>query len=228
MQITDEMLYQCAPQAREIWLEVLPQQDEIPFFTCSNLFQRKMNRLLRQQRRSPQTNRVLHNMKRIVAVFLIAVTITFAGLMTVEAVRRKVVDFVVHIYHELTQYEYSSDKEAAALPELRFDYLPAGMELVADEAHADFGRYILWKSDSGQYLDLNCIAVSKYSAGKLIIDTEDAQVTTHIIKGREVTFVLKDGTYIIRWADEIAHYTIQSDLDLPELLAFIDGLSAQP
>lgn len=228
MQITDELLYQHASQARDLWLDTLPQQDEIPAFTCSNRFQRRMNRLLRQQRRSPKGNRILHDMKRIIAAFLIVVTITFAGLMTVEAVRQKVIELVVHVYHELTQYEYSSDKDVAVLPELHFDYLPAGMELVSDETHADFGRYILWKSDSGQYLDVECVAAATYSTGTLVIDTEDAQVTTHIIKGREVTFVLKDGTYIIRWADEIAHYTIQSDLDLPELLAFIDGLSAQP
>lgn len=228
MQITDEMLYQYAPQAREIWLDTLPQKDEISLFTCSGRFRRKMERLLRQQRRSPQANRALHNLKRIVAVFLIAVTITFAGLMTVEAVRQKVIEFVVHVYHELTQYEYSSDKEAAALPELRFDYLPAGMEFVTDETHTDFWRHILWENGSGQYLNLRCVAASKNSSDTLIVDTEDAQTSTCIIQGHETTILMKNGTTTILWVDEVAHYTIQSDLELSELQAFINGLVTEP
>lgn len=228
MQVTDELLYRYSAQARDIWLASLPQKDEVPAFSCSKRFQRRMNALLYQQSRSPRVTRFLRDMKRIVAIFLIAVTIAFAGLMTVEAVRQKVIDFVVHVYHELTQYEYSSDKEVAALPEISFGYLPEGMELVSDETHADFGRYILWNSDSGQYLDIECVTAATCSTGTLIIDTEDAQVTTRVIQGREVTIVLKDKAYIIIWTDETAHYTLQSDLDLSELQAFIEGLSTQP
>jgi len=228
MQITDELLYQYAPQAREIWLDVLPQQDEIPSFTCSNLFQRKMNRLLRQQRRSPQTNRVLHNMKRIVAVFLIAVTITFAGLMTVEAVRQKVIEFVVHVYHELTQYEYSSDKETAALPEIHFGYLPEGMEVVLDKIPLDHFRSLHCENGSGQYLDLEIDAISQDKVGTQILDTEGSQVSSCIVQGCEATVVSKDGTHIIIWADGNALYTIQSNLSLSEVEAVLGELFIQP
>lgn len=228
MQITDDVLYQHAAQAREIWLDALPQRDEIPNFSCSKQFQRKMDRLLRQQRRSPQVNRILHNMKRIAAVLLIAVTISFAGLMTVEASREKVMEVVVHIYHELTRYEYSSDAEAAALPEFQFDYLPEGMGLVSDETPFDHIRNICWEDGAGHYLNLNVAALSKDSAGTMIIDTENAQVTTCVMRGIEVTVVSKEGRNTLVWVDENVHYTTSGNVPLSELEAFFNGLSSQP
>lgn len=228
MQITDEMLYQHAAQSRELWLDTLPQQDEIPAFTCSNRFQRKMNRLLRQQCRSPKVNRILRDMKRIVAVFLIAVTITFAGLMTVEAVRQKVIEFVVHIYHEMTRYDYTSDTETTELPEVQFGYLPEGMNLVTDEMETDTVRNLQFENTSGQYLDLMAIATTNDGTDTQIINTEDAQMTIWTIRGAEMTVVSKNGTNIILWVDENIHYTIQSDLSLTELKLIVEGLATHP
>ena len=228
MQITDEMLYQHASQARDLWLDTLPQRDEIPDFPCSKQFQRKMDRLLRRQRRSPQVNRILHSMKRIVAGLLIAVTITFAVLMTVEAFREKVIEVVVHIYHELTRYDYSSDKDVAVLPEFHFDYLPEGMALVMDERASDHVRNLQFENTSGQYLDLMATATTNDGTDTQIINTEEAQMTTWTIRGAEMTVVSKDGTNIILWVDENNHYTIQSDLSLTELKFIVEGLSTHP
>lgn len=228
MQITDEMLYQHAEKAREIWLDALPQQDEIPAFPCSKSFQRKMSRLLRQQRRSLQANRILHNMKRIVAAVLIVVTVTFAGLMTVEAIRENVIEVVVHIYHELTQYDYSSDAEAAALPEIQFGYLPEGMELVSDEASFDSVRYIHCENRSGKCMDLYIDAVTQSTAMSWIVDTEDAQVVTRILNGIEVTFISKKDRQIAMWTNQNISYVIQSNLELSEIEAILDGLYIFP
>ena len=228
MQITDEMLYQHAAQAREIWLDALPQKEEIPAFSCSKQFQRKMGRLLRQQRRSPRFNRFLRDMKRIVAVFLIALTITFAGLMTVEATREKIIEVVVHIYHELTRYEYSSDAETAELPEIQFGYLPAGMELVSDELSFDSVRHIHCEDSSGKYIDLHMDAVDQSTALSWIVDTEEAEVVTHIVNGTEVTFISKNSRQIAIWTDQNVSYVMQSNLELSEIDAILENLCIDP
>ena len=228
MQITDEMLYQHAAQAREIWLDALPQKEEIPAFSCSKQFQRKMGRLLRQQRRSPRFNRFLRDMKRIVAVFLIALTITFAGLMTVEATREKIIEVVVHIYHELTRYEYSSDAETAELPEIQFGYLPAGMELVSNELPFGSVRHIHCEDSSGKYIDLDIDAVTQSTALSWVVDTEDAEVMTRIVNGTEVTFISKNSRQIAAWTDQNVSYVMQSNLERPVIDAILENLCIGP
>ncbi len=224
MQITDEMLYQHASQAREIWLNTLPQKDEIPAIACSNRFQWKMNRLLRQQRRSPRTSRVLHNMKRIAAAFLIVATITFAGLMTVEAVRQKVIDFVVHVYHEFTEYRFSSSGEAATLPEIRFGYLPEGMEVVTDEFPTQFARHIQFEDGLGHYLLFRVSTFSQHSSGTITVDTEDAEITTCCLRGIEMTVIMKNGWTVILWTEEDAVFTVDGNLELSALEQVVNGL----
>lgn len=224
MQITDEMLYQHAAQAREIWLDALPQKEEIPAFSCSKSFQRKMGRLLRQQRRPPQVNRILYGMKKIVAVLLIAVTITFAGLMTVEAFREKIIEVVAHIYHELTRYDYTSYTETTKLPEVQFGYLPTGMELVSDETSFDSVRHIHCENGSGEYIDLDIDGISQDTAMSWVVDTEDAEVMTRIMNGGEVTFISKRDRKIAMWTDQNVSYVMQSNLELSEIEAILDGL----
>ena len=47
MKISDKMLRQNAAQAREQWLNTLPQKDEIPDYSVSPAFQENMDRLAR-------------------------------------------------------------------------------------------------------------------------------------------------------------------------------------
>ncbi len=228
MQITDEMLFQHAAQAREIWLDTLPQKDDIPVFSCSRSFQRKMDRLLHKQSRSSQASRLLHNMKKFVAVLLITITIAFAAMMTVEAFREKVIEVVVHIYHELTLFEYSSDKIAASLPEIQFGYLPEGLELVSDETSFDSVRHIHCENSSGEYIDLDIDGISKNTALSWVVDTEDAEVMTRILNGTEVTFISKKDRQIAVWTDQNISYVLQSNLAFSEIESILNYLIIVP
>ena len=64
MKITDDMLYHHAEAAREKWLsETLPPQ--IPEHKFSGKFDRKMRKLIREQRHSAQFNRHIKLLQRI-------------------------------------------------------------------------------------------------------------------------------------------------------------------
>lgn len=71
MQITDDMLYQHAPEVRDLWLSTLPSDADIPEHKFSRRFERKMKRLIREQRRSPQVNRVIRGLRRVAAIILV-------------------------------------------------------------------------------------------------------------------------------------------------------------
>ena len=135
MHITDEMLFEHAADARNIWLNTLPRDDEIPEFRCSHRFERKMQKLLKEQRRTPKVNRLLRYMRQTVAAILAVAIISFCGLMTVEAYREKVIEIVVRVFNELTDYRFVSHSNKAdeiILPELSFGYIPEGMCEIAN------------------------------------------------------------------------------------------------
>lgn len=68
MKITDDMLYHHAEAAREKWLsETLPPQ--IPEHEFSWKFDRKMRKLIREQRHSAQFNRHIKLLQRIPQFF---------------------------------------------------------------------------------------------------------------------------------------------------------------
>ena len=150
MKITDEMLFEHAAEARDIWLSTLPDDEDIPDIPTSKKFEKKMQKLIKEQRRTPKTNKILRYMKQTVAAVLAVAILSFGGLMTVEAYREKVVEIVVHVFHELTDYRFASEKSEVGevvLPEISFGYVPEGMEEITDNVFADNSRYIVYVVD---------------------------------------------------------------------------------
>ena len=126
MKLTDDLLFQHAAEARNIYLSTLPAPEELPPVCCSKAFERNMQKLIKEQRRSPKINKMLRVMKRTAAAVLVIATVSFCGLMTVEAYRAKVIEFVVQVFNELTQYRFSSnvsDADNIVLPEISFGYI---------------------------------------------------------------------------------------------------------
>lgn len=66
MKITDEMLFDHAAEARNIWLDTLPSDESLPAAPFSKSFERKMRKLIKQQRRTSRTNQILRYMKHTV------------------------------------------------------------------------------------------------------------------------------------------------------------------
>ena len=229
MKISDKMLRRNAAQAREQWLNTLPQKDEIPDYSISPAFQENMDRLLRKGRRVEKRKTFLRSFGRIAAVLLLVVTVSFAGLMTVSAsVREKVLQVVSQVFSDHTQYNYSGSQEDAALPELQLDALPEGFKVLSDEQLEQQSRQLHCENDSGNYLDIDISVLPANGFGTHLIDTEKAQVSVQVLQGIEVTVVSKNGWNILFWTEDSAVFTVESNLKLPELTLFIEKIIEKP
>ena len=124
----DELLDRYAPEAGELWLSALP--DPAPEHEFSPKFRRKVEKLLRRQRRSPAVNAALRYGRRAAAFALVFLTLSFSCLMTVNAAfRERVIQAVVQVFQDFTEFVYTSDSSAVGKPgNLVFTYLPEGME----------------------------------------------------------------------------------------------------
>lgn len=220
MYITDEMLFDHAAEARDIWLSILPNDDEIPEFQCSKSFERKMQKLIKEQRRTPKTNKILRYMKQTVAAVLAVAVISFCGLMTVEAYREKVIEIVIHVFNELTDYRFASnstDADEIVLPELSFEYIPDGMKKSDDRTTANNRRYILYEDNTGRFFELTQRAVSADGDYGTILDTEDAIYVVDIINGNEAFFNTKDGNSSIVWTFDNTIYRLYGNIEISAL-----------
>lgn len=97
----DQLLEQYGAAAGERWLEEnMPA--ELPEHTFSQKFQRRMNKLLRRQLRSPGTRAALAYVRRAAVFVLAFVVLSFSVRMTVDAAfRKQVLQAVVQIFPTL-------------------------------------------------------------------------------------------------------------------------------
>lgn len=234
IQITDELLSQHAMEARDLWLRSFPDGADIPERQFSKRFERRMKRLLREQRRSPRTNQALRTFRRAAAILLAAGALSFSGLMTGEAYREKMVEVIAHVFHDLTEYRFvleesehrhgmeeAGEGPLTELPEMTFAYIPDGMEKVEDTAR-DMSRYILYEAEDGSFFELRQdLIIGSYQR---ILDTEDAVVEEFYVGDSEAVFQMKNDTSIIFWVNDNILYTLYGTIDPAELKYIAENL----
>lgn len=221
MKITDEMLFERAAEARDIWLSTLPADEDIPEIPTSKTFEKRMQKLIKEQRRTPKTNKILRYMKQTVAAVLAVAILSFGGLMTVEAYREKVIEIVVHVFHELTDYRFASDSHESSdivLPEITFGFVPDGMSEVENRITGNNRRFIAYGDNSGKFFEFTQRVVGSDGEYNTILDTEDSAYEKTIINGNEAYYNVKDGDCSIFWTENSIVYNLFGNLDENELI----------
>jgi len=214
----DSLLYEHAPRARELWLSTLPDRDDVPEHTFSRRFERRMAQLLRRQRRSPRMNQTLLVLKRTVAAVLVLLSVSFAGLMTVEAFRERVIQMVVQVFEELTDFRFNSTTdEATTVPDISFAYLPDGMNMITCETFNNLHSWYLYEDTNGYYFDLRQSVITKNTWSNKILDTQGAITENWILRGNEVTCATKNGEHTLLWSEGNILFTLSGNITLEEL-----------
>lgn len=227
MEITDELLYAHAAAARDLWLSTLPKDEDLPPFIPSPRFERKMKRLLAQQRRSPQANQAIRYAKRTAVAAMVVLAVSFGGLMTVEAHREKVVEFVTHVFHELTDFRFvkeAPDTGKVTLPDVTFGYVPKGFELTEDSMETATRRHFEYKNASGEFFRLSQQGITADGDYRTILDTEDAQTYPVTVNGNEGVFNTKNGYSSVLWSDGPVVYHLRGTIEPEELRAIAENL----
>lgn len=217
MIISDEILYAYAPAARDIWLSTTPQKEQVPEHRFSAGFERRMTKLLKVQRRSQSANPVMQRILQNVAVLLVAVAIMFSAAMTVDAFRERVIEVVVHVFNELTDYRFTSHKTSdIPFAEANIGYVPHGMMKTYEE-FMDGHAYVLYENSDGEFFELTKEQVLPGDSYQVVLDTELSEYEVINIRGNPYYCNEKNGDCIILWYDETSVYTLYSNLRLEEL-----------
>lgn len=233
MKITDEMLFDHAAEARDIWLDTLPSDENLPAAPFSKSFERKMRKLIKQQRRTPRTNQILRYLKHTAAAVLVIAVFTFGGLMTVEAYREKVIEIVIQVFEEFTQYRFSSsdseqaDREPLELPEIQFGYIPEGMQETENSTNPTGRLQITYEDNQNYFFEFSVMQIVNGDYD-MILDTENSDYYEGTINGCEAYFNTKNGDSSIMWIDENIVYDLYGNIDMSELKAVAENIKISP
>lgn len=226
MKLSEEMLYEHARKAEELWLNSLPSDDKIPEHRFSNKFERKMRKLIRSQRRSPGLNQFLSASKRIAVIALAILTVSFSCLMCVEAYREKFIEVITEIFEELTQFSFSSSRtEKTELGEITLEYLPDGMLEVYRECNSKTHNQSIYFEDIESRrigIDQDIMVDGKQST--MILDTEDADVSMIDFNGYEATLIVKGEHTILMWEDDVSVILVSGDFPPDEIIRVASGI----
>lgn len=219
----DGLLDRYAPEAGELWLSALPEQ--APEHEFSPKFRRKVEKLLRRQRRSPAVNAALRYGRRAAAFALVFLTLSFSCLMTVDAAfRERVIQAVVQVFQDFTEFIYTSDSSAVGKPgNLVFTYLPEGMEVQVREQD-ELGFYVYMEDLEGEFIELDQSLVENENSMTLLLDTENAVVTDFVIRGVSALGIEKGLDHTIHWTEGSFVYTLSGTVSMEELKLIAEGI----
>ena len=141
MKITDEMLYQHAAEARDIWLSTLPSDDELPEHQFSDAFMASFETMKKQEKVQRRKKRRAP-LRRVAAIFL-AVLIgsgTWLGV-DVEA-RAAVIGWFREFVGDSVVYNYVGEVPECEISTYHCSWLPEGMEAMEVDASDTSGLVV--------------------------------------------------------------------------------------
>lgn len=226
MKITEEMLYEHAPKAEELWRSLLPSEDELPEHEFSKKFERQIKKLIRAQRRPSWLNGFISATKRVAVVALVILTVSFSCLMCVEAYRERFIEVITEIFEDLTRFSFSTpNTDVPELGELIFDYLPDGMsEVIREEDAQTCVRLIYFEDKEGRRIVIEQNIIASETQSTLIVDTEDAEMSTVSINGYDATLIVKGNHTTLMWEDVDSVMLVSGDFSPEEIFKIAKGI----
>lgn len=207
----------------QMWQEYVDSFDleNIPEHEFSPEFEKKMEQMIRRQRRMENRLPILKMARKVAVILVICCMIAFSGLMTVEAFRDRVIHFFTQVFSTHTEIEISTEGyEDAELVPLELGYLPEGMEEVDRQENENLIRSTY--QNEIYFLDIEQSVVTD---GILILDTEGASSQICSIEAKTVTVIEKDNCFQAVWNDSDNSLLLYSNLPWEEVEKIIENIT---
>lgn len=189
-------------------------------------FQKKMNRLLRRQKKS-YYRLINTSLKRVTAAILIFL-LSISCLMTVEAIRTPIINFFTKVYEEYTQVTLNHDqKEVPAKLHIEEiyapSYLPEGFEKNMEEIT---DNYLLFEyvNKENHYVLLQQFS---YDDPSIAINTEDITYETVMIFDSVGIYYDNMGIQSILWYYDGYTFSVIADIGKEEIIKVAQSIVIQ-
>jgi len=219
--IDDDFLYDHMENVENIILESLPKEDDLSH-KFSKRFERKMKRLIRQERRTPFTKSFIKYSRKVAIIFLIVISITFTTIMSVEAYRVKFFEVVIEVWEEFTSIIFKSKEniDDGKLIPVNPTYIPHGFTIIEEDTN-HYEHFIYWENDDGIEI---MFEQAKITSNAIINDTEGIEIEKILVDEQEVTYFTNKNVHQIYWNDSTYIYTIISAYDKKDLIKMVESI----
>ena len=117
-------------------IETIPSHEEIKkIYAASDSFLKKKEAWIRIETRKENLIKFNRRASKVAVIVLLAFSLSFSTLLTAKAVRESIVTTVLEWKDKFTRIFIESDVQIAVLPEIKFNYIPDGFELIENQTH---------------------------------------------------------------------------------------------
>lgn len=219
--LEDAFLYRYMPEAEAAMLAAIPPEAELRH-SFSRRFRRKMEALLRYERRSG-FGRFAAGFGRIAAAVLIALLAVNTVLVcSVEAYREGFYEIVETVTEKFTAFFVEVDDNAPVTEFKPIDppYIPEGFEVV-ERITSDIENSLLYFNESEKTIFYSQMMITP---GVTSFDTEDASVNVLPLYDCEIHVISENGTTRAYWINSGYEFIVSSNAGYEEVLAITENI----
>ncbi|MBO5139154.1 MAG: DUF4367 domain-containing protein [Peptococcaceae bacterium] len=229
MQLNDDILCRAAALVRDKRMNSLSEYEEYPVHEFSEAFETEMQGIMDKLGKGEITPYKVfmgwqyYARHGLVAVLVCILLTCFAAPQAVMAGYQKLIEVIETVVTEYTEYRYQVNATVSnEFQQVMFGYLPGGMELT-EELIQDRSYYVEYRKDK-KFFRLEQILLTDEDGLGHIVDTENATVEQHMIKGTEVKFISKRGINGYVWVYGKYLITGQSNCSVEEMIKILESI----
>lgn len=202
-------------------VNTIPREEELNY-QFSKRFLRKMNKLIKYERKSTIHKSIIYYGKKVAVVFLIIFSITFASTMSIKAYRIRFFEIVTEVWEEFTSFIFKieGNVEDDILIPISPSNIPDDYTIMYQEVNDYVYRIVYLKNDNRQIL----YEQKLLSVVTKINDTEGVDSKELIISTKVVTSFTNKGVNQLHWNDGYYYYSLVSSVDMDELIKMAESI----
>lgn len=201
MKITDDLLYKHAAEARDIWLNTLPDESEIPEHQFSEEFEQRIQEMVYSQPQKKSKSKIMH---RVAAVFVTLLIGSTTLLATNIKARAAFESWVRDMVGDSFVYRYSGEAPEESITYYLCSWLPEGVE-ASEVIASDTAGHVIYQSPEGDGGVFSYTYMHSGTALHLFPTDEKLVHTDMKINGMQADFYEEHGdeySCFIVWFDE--------------------------
>ncbi len=204
--------------------ESLPTDEELENITFSEAFEKKMQKLIRAQKKSYYY--LINTVAKRVAIIILAIVISFtATTFGVKAIRESVIEFITETFEKFTKITVQNDEPntQALLVKTSPQYIPEGYVL-EKETKSDALYRIIYSNLDNITIDY----IQQIDFGIVNnVNTEEVEYAKIKINSLEGIKYIKNGINTVVFADKIYMYTIYGQVPFDELIKMAESIKTE-
>ncbi len=204
--------------------ESLPTDDQLKDITFSQVFEKKMQKLIKAQKKSYYY--LINTVGKRVAVIILAIMISLtATVFGVKAIRESVIEFITETFERFTNVivRYEEPPTQTEIIKAAPQYIPEGYTV---ESEMDIGGVYRKIYRNQENISINYI--QQINFGTIYnLDTENVEFKKIYINSLDGIKYVKNKSNIVVFADENYLYTIQGQIPFDELIKIAESIKTE-